>query len=678
MLPIEADDERIVVAVADPHDLDMEQDLRFTTERKPVFLLAPPGALVKEIRGRYQPDEAAEAAAAGLEVATPVRQVERTDRTYDLAAEDIDGAPIVKLANKILADAIRLNASDVHLGFANDQGVVRYRVDGILRTMMEIPAPVMLRAISRIKVVGGLDLGDKLRPQDGRCRVKVGDKVYDLRISTVPTRGTEKAVLRILDPSSAPSLEGVGMQDTELQSFQRLLGHSTGIVIVTGPTGSGKTTTLYAALGRLATDAVNIMTVEDPVEYELAGLTQIQVNRKQGVTFAGALRAVLRQDPDIVLVGEIRDLETAEIAVQAGLTGHLVLATLHTNDAIGAVRRLADLGLDRPSIAESLRGIVSQRLVRRVCHECPEPLPGDTDETLVCEKCGGQGFSGRAPVNEVVEVTRDFQELILKAGSPRALQEAASAAGSRTLRQAGEALVAAGVTSSQELDRVLGGGGDDAAATPDDANVAPAEAAAAPEPPVGAGAETPVVAVSEGEVAAPAATVAAAPASPATTASEDIVPAPAPEEPAPADRATTGQASAPAPATTGGSILVVEDDTVARLVIGRMLRRQGYEVTEASEGLEAIRLLQTAQRFDLVITDLDMPEMSGRALLNQIRQSPGGDALSVIIFTGSSDAAHEAQLLQNGADDYLRKPTPPALFLARVDAEMRRARRRSA
>jgi type II secretory ATPase GspE/PulE/Tfp pilus assembly ATPase PilB-like protein len=255
----------------------------------------------------------------------------------------------------------------------------------------------MHRAISRIKVIGGLDVSDKLRPQDGRCSVRVDDKVYDLRISTVPTRGTEKAVLRILDPSAAPSLDGVGVQAVELEAIMGLLSHREGIVVVMGPTGSGKTTTLYAALRHLATEDVNVMTVENPIEYDLPGLTQIQVNRKQGVTFAGALRAVLRQDPDIILVGEIRDLETAEIAVQASLTGHLVLTTLHTNDAIASIQQLQDLGLDRPSIAEGLVGIVAQRLVRRLCTECSTPNSDTGTESSECTLCDGSGSGAASP-----------------------------------------------------------------------------------------------------------------------------------------------------------------------------------------------------------------------------------------------------------------------------------------
>ncbi len=652
VLPVELDERTIRLAVADPTDLNTEQEIRFMTGLEPEFVIAPPMVLDKEIAAHYRPDDATEDIAEQLDVSAQVKQLDRTERSYDVGAADIEGGPVVKLCNKILADAIQVRASDVHMGFANDQGIVRYRVDGILRPVMEIPGAVMLRAISRIKVIGGLDVGDRLRPQDGRCRVQVADRTYDLRISTVPTRGTEKAVLRILDPASAPSLEGIGMRHHDDAAFRELLRNREGIVIVTGPTGSGKTTTLYAALGHLATDDVNIMTVEDPVEYELAGLTQIQVNPRQGVTFASALRAVLRQDPDIVLVGEIRDLETAEIAVQAGLTGHLVLATLHTNDAIGSIRRLAELRLDRPSIAESLKGIVAQRLVRRLCKECPAPIPGDEDEAPVCERCGGTGYAGRAPVNEVVAITPALEELVVQSAPPRELYGAASQAGARSLRAAGQRLVDDGITSADELERVFGT--DDGMGIPDQVLETSDD---------GGLARLPVADRDSGQASM----------LPEADDASSVSSTPAAEAPPSESPDTQGS---PAEAGRPGSvprILVVDDDTVGRLMISKTLRKRGYEIVDVAEGLEAIQRLNSGEYFDLVITDLDMPELSGRALLDLVRATPAGNELTVMVFTGSSDPEDEARLLSAGADDYMRKPIPPALFMARVDAALRRS-----
>ncbi len=443
--------------------------------------------------------------------------------------------------------------------------------------------------------------------------------------------------MRILDPSSTPSLDGIDMLEQEAAAFEKLLNHREGIVFVTGPTGSGKTTTLYAALRRLATEKVNIMTVEDPVEYEMSGLTQIQVAPAQGVTFATSLRAILRQDPDIVLVGEIRDLETAEIAVQASLTGHLVLSTLHTNDAVGAIRRLTDLGLERSAIAESLRGVVAQRLVRRVCPECngvqPTDVTAEPEQSSLddeeCEHCGGTGFRGRAPVNEVLVMTPALQEMIIDGASPQRLYRQAEAQGTRWIRAAAMERVDRGQTTLEEMDNVLGEDSRSAAAT---------EAAGEAMPPTPESRQEPVAKVV------------------ATGASD-------PPQ-APLDRPATDCPQ---------RILLAEDDGVQRTVITAILEEAGYEVVPAHDGFEAIRMLETqASSFDLLITDLDMPEMSGRSLLHQVRQSAIAASLPVVVLTGSSDADQEARLIEQGADDYLRKTTDPARFIARVRASLRR------
>jgi type II secretory ATPase GspE/PulE/Tfp pilus assembly ATPase PilB-like protein len=377
VLPLRQTDRQLVIASSNPGDYEAEQAIGFVSSRTPVFEVAPPTTLHAAIDVGYSPDRAFESlidtlAAGAIE---DVRVLEEND-PETITADEFDSAPIVKLTNLILQSAVGERASDVHMEPGSTSSVIRFRVDGVMRTHMQLPKPAMVRVVSRIKILAKLDIADRHRPQDGRTRIEVRGKHYDLRISTVPTRDAEKVVIRILDPSGAPLLSELDMLDLELRRFRQMLAFREGIVIVTGPTGSGKTTTLYAAVRELATGEVNIMTVEDPVEYELAGITQIQVEPKRGVTFPSALRAILRQDPDVVFVGEIRDLETASVAVQAAMTGHLVLATLHTNDALGVVPRLIDLGLDRASIAGALRGIVAQRLVRRVCPDCVQRIEG--------------------------------------------------------------------------------------------------------------------------------------------------------------------------------------------------------------------------------------------------------------------------------------------------------------
>jgi type II secretory ATPase GspE/PulE/Tfp pilus assembly ATPase PilB-like protein/CheY-like chemotaxis protein len=337
---------------------------------------------------------------------------------------------------------------------------------------MQVPMVALNRIVSRIKVLGKLDIADRVRPQDGRTRVAIDGRFVDLRISTVCTRDAEKAVIRILRPENTKKLEEIGITPRELARLRQLLNCRDGIVIVTGPTGSGKTTTLYSAIREIATGEVNISTVEDPVEYELPGITQIQVDPKRGITFANSLRALLRQDPDVIFVGEIRDAETAQIAAQAAMTGHLVLATMHTNDAMATIARMLDLGLDRQTIAATLRGTLAQRLIRRVCADCAQPVTGaltEEEENLAkrynvqpvtraagCKRCGNTGYRGRLPLIEVSVITPALSDMIAAGATATVLQRAAVNQGMAPLREVAIARVRRGETTLQETERVIG------------------------------------------------------------------------------------------------------------------------------------------------------------------------------------------------------------------------------
>ncbi len=473
VFPLRETDRQLVVATSDPTDVRGEQDLSFASGRRVVFQVAPPGAILEAIDAHYAPEHLVEQLldrVAG-DTTSLVEFVEAAG-PETVAQDEVGSAPVVKLTNVILAEAVEQGASDVHLEPGREGGTVRFRIDGVLRPFMQIPMYALNRVVSRIKIMGEMDIADRLRPQDGRARLAAGQRTLDLRISTVPTRDAEKAVIRLLDPNSTRRIEELHLPAPELARLRRLLGHRDGILLVTGPTGSGKTTLLYAALQELATGEVNIMTVEDPVEYELAGLTQIQVETKRGVTFASALRSVLRQDPDVVLVGEIRDLETAETAVQASLTGHLVLATLHANDAVGAIGRLVDLGVAPSRIAATMRGAVAQRLLRRVCADCAVPTEGrlTVDEealatrygvrpatrTVGCERCGNTGFRGRLPILEVLTSSPPIETLVTDGAPAADVHAAAIAAGLRPMLTVALELAAAGNTTLQEIERVLG------------------------------------------------------------------------------------------------------------------------------------------------------------------------------------------------------------------------------
>ncbi|MEY4883553.1 MAG: hypothetical protein RIS34_1407 [Pseudomonadota bacterium] len=366
------------------------------------------------------------------------------------AVEDLletsDDAPIIRMLNALLTQAARDGASDIHIEPYERHSSVRFRVDGALREVVQPNRALHAALISRLKIMAELDISEKRLPQDGRISLRIGTRAVDVRVSTLPSSHGERAVLRLLDKSDSKlNLEAVGMQGDSLTRLKKLISQPHGIILVTGPTGSGKTTTLYAALSQLDAARSNIMTVEDPIEYELPGVGQTQVNAKIDLTFAKALRAILRQDPDVIMIGEIRDFETAQIAIQASLTGHLVLATLHTNDAASAVNRLIDMGVEPFLLSSSLLGVLAQRLVRKLCLHC---------QGAGCDACGQTGYQGRTGVFELLVTDDAIRAQIHHRASEADLRAAAIKAGMRLMRDDGERLVLTGITSQEELIRV--------------------------------------------------------------------------------------------------------------------------------------------------------------------------------------------------------------------------------
>ncbi len=641
--PLRQDDRHLYVATIDPTAFDVEQAVGFASGRKPIFEIAGPAALLEAIDLGYTPDKV-----IGMldtmdgEVADAVKVVEDLSPEMVLAQE-AEAPPIVRLTNLILRSATSEHASDIHIEPGRANGAVRFRVDGVLRQYMELPMAALNRVVSRIKILGKLDIADRLRPQDGRTRIEVEGRTFDLRIATVPTREAEKVVIRILDPEGSKTLEVLGVPEPELKRMRYLLTHRDGIVLVTGPTGSGKTTTLYAALREIATGEVNIMTVEDPVEYELKGITQIQVEPKRGVTFASALRALLRQDPDVIFIGEIRDLETAEIAVQASMTGHLVLATLHTNDAISVVPRLVDLGLDRASIAATLRGALAQRLLRHVCEHCAEPIQGPLSaaelrlsaaydtvpvvRSVGCKRCGQTGLRGRIPIMEVLVASPELEELINQAASLPQLLRVAIAGGMRTMREVALERVGGSQTTLQEVERVLG------------------EVIEAESDTVGSGAATRTMLEKQGFIVK----------------DDDI------------ERLVSGLTPRPATQAVQPHLLLVDDDGVSRSLARTLLEKNGFRVTEATDGAAALERVGDGSGFALVVLDLDMPRLDGREVLSRLRGSSETAKLPVVVLTGSESMEAEIELMDRGADDYIRKPIDAQRFVARIKAALRRA-----
>ncbi|KRH78286.1 type II secretion system protein E [Ferrovum sp. JA12] len=373
------------------------------------------------------------------------------------AVEDIlesrDDAPIIRMINALLSQASRQGASDIHIEPGEVSSVVRFRIDGTLRDVVRPKKALHGALVSRIKIMAQLDIAEKRLPQDGRIALRVAGKSVDIRVSTIPTGFGERVVLRLLDKEGGKlNLVHLGMAPDTLQQFDRLIQRPHGIVLVTGPTGSGKTTTLYAALSRLDHHSTNIMTVEDPIEYNIDGIGQTQVNAKIDMSFAKALRAILRQDPDVIMIGEIRDAETAQIAVQASLTGHLVLATLHTNDAVSAITRLIDMGVEPFLLSSSLIGVLGQRLVRKACTVCH----GDIDRSNQCDHCGRTGYQGRTGIYELLLLDDEMRRLVHQQVSEDEVKQYALKQGLRTLKADGQRLITSGMTTEEELLRVTG------------------------------------------------------------------------------------------------------------------------------------------------------------------------------------------------------------------------------
>ncbi len=476
LIPLDEVDGVVRVACADPRMTEAFDDLELLYERPVRLLLAPLDVVVSAINQVY--DRGTAHAAAAME--------KMTDEDFNTFAQDFeeavdlldaeDEAPIIRLVNSLLSQAVKEHASDIHIEPGEREMVVRFRIDGILYEKIRPPKKLQASILSRVKIQAGLDIAEKRLPQDGRIRLKLAGKDIDIRVATAPTSYGERITMRLLDRSNIMlDLTDLGFAEDCFKGMHSLVKRSHGIILVTGPTGSGKTTTLYACLSSINKPDLNILTIEDPVEYQLAGVSQTQVNPKISLTFASGLRSFLRHDPDVIMVGEIRDLETAEIAIQAALTGHLVLSTIHTNDAPGAITRLADMGVEPFLVASSVVGILAQRLVRTLCQTCKEPYRASPEEARElglstemvgtnptfwrgkgCSSCLGTGYQGRIGIYELMLPTEEIRQLILQKTDSNTVKRKAMSLGMRTLREDGARKVLAGITSSAEVLRVTG------------------------------------------------------------------------------------------------------------------------------------------------------------------------------------------------------------------------------
>ncbi len=658
ILPIDSSDSHLEIATANPFDLDCEKTLAFATGREVRVLLASPAVIQEKIDELYRPENVLDKLLEGMESDTDITtlKAEEEDEDDDALISEAEASqrPVVRMVDLIISEGILARASDLHIEPEEGGVSVRYRIDGVLRQVMKIPRAAGLPMISRLKIIANLDIADRLRPQDGRARVAINKKPVDLRISTLPASQGEKVVIRILDASrTVLALESLGLSKEESSSIEDLLEHRDGVVLVTGPTGSGKTTTLYSAIRFVQDEGVNIVTVEDPVEYRLSGIVQVQVHEKAGLTFAAALRSILRQDPDVVLVGEIRDNETAQVAIQASLTGHLVLSTLHTNDAANAVTRLADLGVENFKIGTALRGVVAQRLMRTLCTTCSEELTDPVSAKLQkwipegthlyravgCPDCAMTGYRGRFSIIEVLKVTPEIERLITAGATANLIADAATQGGMKHLWDSGLAHVLNGESTMGELLRVV------------DVPQEDILAAAADEPPAAV-------------APAPAPALAPVVEAPARRVTDEFQLLGSPE---PADGDGTG-------ASAGIRVLLVDDEDQLRRVMKDLLERDGYDVVEASDGADAIQQVDQHTP-DILVLDLNLPGLDGYGVISHLRSRPTTENIPIIVLTAKGDEDNEVRVFELGADDFLSKPFRARALSARIQAVMARSRR---
>lgn len=622
VIAIAHDNRTMTYATPNMFSVDVDQDVAFATGRRPQMVVVMRSQLVAALGQAYKMGHEVDRLLERLKMAEV--ELEQSEKQSISEATE---SPIIDLCNRIVATAIAAGASDIHIEPGLNGAAVRHRISGILEPLLTLPHAAVRGVTNRFKLMAKTDIATKQRPQDGAFRVNIDQETVDVRLSTVPTIHGEKVVMRVIQGGSGlMTIDSLGYSQDLSHALIGALSKPDGLVLVTGPTGSGKTTVLYAALQYLHTGRVNIVTVEDPVERQIDGITQIPVNVKTGTSFASVLRSVMRQDPNIIMVGEIRDSEVAEIVGQAAYTGHLVLSSLHTTDAASAITRLLNLGLEPFKIAESLNAVVAQRLVRKLCPNCSVANDEETAARLGqqhglrriprsvgrgCDQCKQSGYVGRFAVPEILLPDDAVRQAIRNGAALAELRGAMNAAGSLTMRQRGVQLVEEGLTSIEEVNRVL--------TDHDEGHVTKA----------GSG------------------------------------------------TGITPHTTPPAGAQTAagkGRVLVADDDRMTRLILRMMLEKDGFSVVEAENGATGMEQSRH-HRPDLMMVDLQMPDMDGYQFLEMVRGDDGLMAVPVIVLTADTSTEVETKVLEMGADDYVSKPFEPEVLLSRVRAAMRRAAR---
>jgi type II secretory ATPase GspE/PulE/Tfp pilus assembly ATPase PilB-like protein/CheY-like chemotaxis protein len=676
VVPIRVENDVLVVATANPLDHESLKSLEFATGLGLRPVVASREQILEAIQRLYRRHDAAlDAMLAGVEPAGSLEIVKAGDGgagpvDVRTVAREAATPPIVKLVNMILLEAYNARASDIHIEPRPNVVLVRYRVDGILEDNLQIPKWVQASIVARIKVMAKLDITERRLPQDGHFAVRFASSVVDIRVSSMPTAYGEKLVLRLLDPSQGlRRLADIGLVEHDLATLKRLIDRPEGMVLVTGPTGSGKTTTLYAAIQEIASSEINIVTIENPIEYELGGVSQIPINEKQGLTFAAVLRSVLRQDPDVIFVGEIRDRETAEIAFQAAQTGHLVLSTVHTNDTAATVTRLLELGVEPHVVGPSLLGIVAQRLVRKVCAQCSEPGPVSDEirdrlglpegqplrRGRGCAACRNTGFSGRTGCYEVLEVTKAIEQLIGERAPESTIRAMAEEHGMTSILEDARRKILDGITTPSEVLRVVELDTKRRLACPRCHGTIEETFSVCP------------FCRTQLRLTCPRCD---APLKPKWTAcpfcGTGVASLPEPQGPVPAGAHEAPKDTPPAAAMP--RILVVHEDSRTLDRIRRAFTDAGgrFEIDVAPTGEQALARA-SAQTPDLVVVDHAADAADAEDLCRRLRSGAKTAAVPIIALAERGDADAMRRAFHAGANDTLAKPVDPAELLARVE-----------
>ncbi|RJQ64058.1 MAG: response regulator [Desulfobacteraceae bacterium] len=630
VVPLSLKDKFLWVAMSNPTDYGAVDDIAFITGYPVKTAIAGEKEILDFLFQFHSPslDDEAQVIVSDEYAADTVQVIGDTQDQEEISFEKLEkaakGGVTRQLTNGIILNAIKRRASDIHIEPQENDVNVRFRVDGMMREVMNFTKLAHPAVVSRIKIMANLDITIRRNPQDGRGRISIGDKPFDLRISTLPTFFGEKIVIRILESRAALPLADLGIPQRDLKNLVDLLKRPQGLILVTGPTGSGKTTTLYAALHYIFSPEINIVTIEDPIEYSLPGINQVQVNPAAGLTFAKGLRSLLRQDPDVVMIGEIRDRETAAIAMQAAQTGHLVLSTLHTNDAASAVTRLIDIGIEPFLISSSLLCVLAQRLVRKIhpgCNETdplsaavsskfPTAVPGVFKRGRGCPECQGTGYIGRLGIYELLTVDAEIAGMIAAKNSDMEILRVARGSGMCSMTEDGFNKAQAGVTTLDEVLRTA--------------------------PP---GERSPI---GERPLSSPKARENAAAVENRWVLASDLNPEFRPDR-----------------------IMVIDDDEAIRRIVGKMLTGEFYEVIPAADGREGLK--KTFEKApDLILVDCNMPNMDGIAFIEKLKSQTRLQKIPVIMLTATEAEETEVRALTVGADDWIRKPIHKDRLLARI------------